>query len=157
MDEKVKEEWSRLKQLVSGMAGEQRDGQRIAWRPSGLAFPDSLWLEDVVASFHDGKDVRAHIHIRRRPPAAGKTWLEKSPVPLVTWSLEPAFEGNAFAWQIRELSEPDDPSQAVNIFHGVNDGQVPSETISTDFLAIKVRDRLIEHHRKYEMHYKELR
>src|ERR1700733_14097315 len=150
MDEKVKNEWSRLKELASGMDGEQCDGERIAWRPSGPAFPDSLWLKDVVASFHDGTHVRAHIHIRRRPPAARKTWHERSPVPLITWSLEPACECDAFAWQVRELSEPDDSSQPVNIFHSVNDGQVASETLSTDSLAIKIRDRLIKHHRKYE-------
>jgi len=153
MNDRIKSEWSLLKELVSGMDGEEYDGQRITWHlSSSPALPDSLWLKDVAAYFHADTDVPPHVHFGRRP--TGGTWTGPSPVPLLTWSLEQKSERDAFAWQFREVSQPDDPFQPVNIFQSENDGPLSSETLSSDRLAKRIRDRLIQHYKDYEKSFK---
>lgn len=155
MNESVKREWARVKSLISAMDGEEYDRHRLTWHSaSDPVLPDSLWLKDVAASFHGDGDLGCHVNFRRRPPEAGKMWTEASPVPLLTWSLELRSETDAHTWQVRASSQPDDPFQEVNMCQSLSRSQSTPESLSSDYLAKRIRDRLIQHHEDYEAHYK---
>ena len=147
MDEKTRSEWLSLKQLVSGLNGKEFDAERFIWQSAHADLPDFLILGNVAASFHgDEHGNEGVVCFRRRPTTPGGIWPGKSPVQLVTWQLVPSAEDGAFAWTLQESSEPDDPSQPVNIFRSPNG---PKGSFSTEDLASKIESRLIQHYREY--------
>lgn len=147
--EQVNYEWSRIKGYSSRLDGKEFGGDLFSWRPSANSdVPDLLVLRDVAVSFRADKAVALHVCFRRRPPESGKLWHGPSPVPLVTWFLEPSIKDRTFGWVVREYSEVDDPTRPVNIFENRDDG-LTKGNFPPEELAKQIESRIIEHHKKF--------
>jgi hypothetical protein len=153
MEEKIKSEWSRLKDFVSSLEGKEHDGQRFTWHAEDPVSPDLLCLKDVAASFHHGENEHARVYFSRRPPASrDHMWPDRSPVPRIIWLLVPSTEETGFSWQIRESCEDDTPE--VNSLDPLHSRKWTSanDRFTTNILAERIKDRVIEHYREYERH-----
>ena len=142
-------DWSSIKDHLSGLDGKECDGDLFRWRPSSKTnVPDFLVLGEVAVSFHGGTEERFRVCFRRRAPEAGDRWPGPSPVPRVTWFLEPSIKDDAFAWVVREYSEVDDAARPVNLFERRGGGSRKGSFSAQD-LATQVERRLVQHHKEY--------
>ena len=98
-------EWEILKGEVSKFAIDRKtcNGYPFSWFPEpGCA---KLILNDVAAFLFDGRVKNGvpegyRIRFDRRPPGAGRQFIDDNPIPVETWSLEPIIEAGNFRWAV---------------------------------------------------------